>query len=402
MNTDEKKQLLRTFGEWNTFVTDLDKYGDRFWDQSVEPGKWSVREVVAHILRWDHYFYEEAIVKVNAGLPLTVKHLDYDVFNEKSKIYGKAAAKADLASEAVHSRNLIIETIVNLTDEQYDAAYVDADGRPFEVTQYLKDFIWHDRHHMLQIRRLLHFRLEELSLNGWPALQTVIYDGWLLRFAEGYSKRSNSINPIYSNTLELDSKIKSCEEMYEQKGLRPVFKISPFTQPAFLDEELSVRGYEWIDQAIVKTVHLCDVASPSHADIGMESTITESWLDAITVFSKLSEDQRLITKKMLEQSPLEKCYAILHDNGIPVACGYAVIEDGWAGIYDIVTDPSRRNKGYGEQLVLHLLKWSKGRGATDGYLIVVKNNVPANRMYDKIGYVSQYEYGYRVKRSQLG
>jgi hypothetical protein len=29
---------------------------------------------------------------------------------------------------------------------------------------------------------------EELLLNMWPALQTKLYDGWILRFANGYTK----------------------------------------------------------------------------------------------------------------------------------------------------------------------------------------------------------------------
>ncbi|MDB5085123.1 MAG: family N-acetyltransferase, partial [Bacilli bacterium] len=36
--------------------------------------------------------------------------------------------------------------------------------------------------------------IEELTLNNWQPLQTMLYDGWLLRFAGGYTKRANSVN----------------------------------------------------------------------------------------------------------------------------------------------------------------------------------------------------------------
>jgi len=396
----EKEQLLRSFGEWISFVTELANEGERVWNQSAATGKWTVREVVAHILRWDDYFYNEAIAKAAAGLPLTVKHLDYDTFNEAAKAYGKNTPIAELAGQSAKSRKRIIDAVAKLTNEQYEAAYADADGHPFQMAQYIKDFIWHDQHHIEPIMKLKHFRLEEMSLNGWPALQTLLYDGWLLRFAEGYTKRSNSINPIYGHTLELDAKIRACEKQYEQQGIRTIFKITPFSQPASLDEELASRGYELIDRTIVKTVRLADVLSPSHADIRLENMPAEDWLDVLTLFSGLTEEQRSITRKMLEQLALEKCFATLLENGLPVACGFAVIEDGWIGLYDIVTGPGNRNKGYGEQLILHLLQWGKGRGAADSYLLVVKNNAPANRLYEKIGYVPQYEYWYRAKQNQ--
>jgi ribosomal protein S18 acetylase RimI-like enzyme len=179
--------------------------------------------------------------------------------------------------------------------------------------------------------------------------------------------------------------------------MRTVFKITPFIQPESLDDKLAALGYEFNDHSLVKTVHLDMVRQPSHSDICMENVPSEAWLDAVAMFSGLSEEQRTVTRTMMEQSPLSKCFAVLYDNGIPVASGLAVIEDGWVGLYDIVTDPGNRNRGFGEQLVLHLLQWGRREGATEGYLLVVKNNAPANRLYDKIGFEQQYEYWYRIQ-----
>ena len=56
--------------------------------------------------------------------------------------------------------------------------------------------------------------LEELALNAWTSIQTVVYDGWLIRFSNGYTKRANSVNPIYESTGDLDRKIAYCENLF--------------------------------------------------------------------------------------------------------------------------------------------------------------------------------------------
>ena len=50
---------------------------------------------------------------------------------------------------------------------------------------------------------------EELSLNAWPSLQTQFYDGWILRYTNGYSytSRANSVNLLYPSVLNVSEKL---------------------------------------------------------------------------------------------------------------------------------------------------------------------------------------------------
>jgi ribosomal protein S18 acetylase RimI-like enzyme len=87
----------------------------------------------------------------------------------------------------------------------------------------------------------------------------------------------------------------------------------------------------------------------------------------------------------------------LSDNGEAVVCGLGVLEREYIGLFDLVTDPQRRNQGYGAQLVSGLLHWAKANGARYAYLQVEERNTPARHLYgDKLGYQVLYGYWYRV------
>jgi hypothetical protein len=63
-------------------------------------------------------------------------------------------------------------------------------------------------------------RVEEACLNGWPALREVVFDGWLIRLANGHTRRTNSVNLLSPGALPLDHKIRYCETVYTAQGQR--------------------------------------------------------------------------------------------------------------------------------------------------------------------------------------
>jgi hypothetical protein len=97
---------------------------------------------------------------------------------------------------------------------------------------------------------MLKKRIEEAGLNAWPALQQMLYDGWVLRFSKGYTKRANSVNALYPSAIDTREKVAFCEAQYQTRGLTPIFRITPFA-PADLDGILGARGYEKIDTTLV-------------------------------------------------------------------------------------------------------------------------------------------------------
>ena len=67
--------------------------------------------------------------------------------------------------------------------------------------------------------------VQEACLNGWPALRELVFDGWLLRFSGGYTRRANSVHPLSPGMQPLDEKIQYCEALYAAQGLPTLFCI---------------------------------------------------------------------------------------------------------------------------------------------------------------------------------
>jgi len=239
--------------------------------------------------------------------------------------------------------------------------------------------------------------IEELSLNHWQPLSTLLYDGWILRFADGYTKRANSINPLHDSNCDLTNKIEECEKIYTANNLPTVYKITPFVHPIDLDAVLEGNGYSLIDTTSVQTLELDHIDEPKLNSVKINENINAEWLVDFCKLNHVKDKDKNVMERMLSNIKTKKGFISLYYEDQVIACGLGVIEREYIGLYDIVTDINYRNRGFGEQMILNLLKWGKENGAKYSYLAVVSNNYPALRLYSKIGFSEIYKYWYRTK-----
>ncbi|RMF81243.1 MAG: GNAT family N-acetyltransferase [Chloroflexi bacterium] len=238
--------------------------------------------------------------------------------------------------------------------------------------------------------------LEELSFNAWPTFQTIHYDAWLLRFADGYTRRANSISPIYGSALNIDEKIDYCEQVYRARQQPVIFKITPAVHPENLDEYLRDQGYVKEAPTSVQLLSLSGTGTPNTVE-GLTDELTERWVDAFCRMNKIKSQLIPAMRRLLNNIVPPCIFASLqHDDEIR-AVGLGVMERGYLGIYDIVTDPDARRQGLGTRLMLNLLSHGVASGAEYAYLQVMLDNKPALQLYRNLGFTEVYQYWYRVK-----
>ena len=85
--------------------------------------------------------------------------------------------------------------------------------------------------------------VEEFSANCWPASGQILYDGWLLRFDQGYSRHNNCVWPFHVGTLSLEEKFDCCRDQYHARGSTCGFRLCGLPGHDEIQTMLAPRGY---------------------------------------------------------------------------------------------------------------------------------------------------------------
>lgn len=238
---------------------------------------------------------------------------------------------------------------------------------------------------------------EELSFNSHPSLQTQYYDGWILRFSNGYTNRANSVNMIYPSSIDLQTKIQECEKRYAQQNLPCVFKVTDGSDEK-LDKMLEERGYEIVTPTTLMSMDLADKQFSAGNCIITEHA-DEEWLRTYFSLTGCTDSgTRSTAKQMLHIIQETTLYCRLVEEDKSIACASAVIERGYMTLVHVIVDEKYRGRGLGRKLCESLLAEAMQHGAHTAYLQVLRNNQIAISLYEKLGYKNVYSYWYRVKK----
>jgi len=255
------------------------------------------------------------------------------------------------------------------------------------------------------VDRMLIRTIEEAAFGAWPALAQVFDDGWILRFADGHTKRANSVNPTYPSAGDVEQKIARAEGWFRARGLPPIFRLTPLAEPDELDARLAARGYQLIDESRalycpalahgpLRTLARTDLPG---VELRLDARFDRGWLDAYLALSPLDAHKAAALERMLALVVPAARYGWLSEGGRPVAAAFVAVQGGLMGTYDVVTAPAARRRGLMRALLSELQHWAVGEaGAVSGALFVTASNAPAAALYEGMGYRELYRYHYRL------
>ena len=239
--------------------------------------------------------------------------------------------------------------------------------------------------------------MENAARETWPAIEAQQMPYGTLRFANGYTRRANSLALSNPSLAEYHSLLVDSENFFADRLQPAMIRLPCLPQMSKIDRFLEFNGYASEAPSMVMVRHL---------NIGQEVLLQprrldiESWLGNFYTISGRPVAERPNHRQLISQIEGDTFYAVLDSGqGTPACCALAIHCNGFIGIYNVATAPCFRRQQYASHLIAALLFWGRDIGATYAFLQVEECNPPAVKLYRKLGFEEFYRYRYRVKRT---
>jgi ribosomal protein S18 acetylase RimI-like enzyme len=195
----------------------------------------------------------------------------------------------------------------------------------------------------------------------------------------------------------LDAAIEKVISFYKEKDLVPRFQMSEVSKPVELDRDLSERGFSVGLQVEIHTAainHL--VQKETGFDVLISNDISDGWMSVYGESSGYETSTMDTRRDLMKRTTLTKAFALARIDRELAGVGFGVVEDKWLGLFNIAVHPTMRGRGVALAVNTALAKWAHKRGARSAYLQVESENLPALKLYAKLGFQHAYTYWYRM------
>lgn len=235
---------------------------------------------------------------------------------------------------------------------------------------------------------------ETRLVNAWPCFESQLADGWILRFAGGYSKRANSATPILAGATLDAALIDHILAQYAAHRIQPVFRLTSLEAP-HCDALLAERGFASFEPSYGMVAPLTDEHLPD-PEVQIATVPDETWVRETAAAYGGDKAHPDLLMRIVSRIRQRAGFATVTLDERSVAWGLAVAERGFLGLFDIVVAPELRGLGLSRTVVNGLLGWGRVQGCHTAYLQVREANNVARDLYRSLGFTDAYRYTHRI------
>lgn len=220
--------------------------------------------------------------------------------------------------------------------------------------------------------------------------------GWILPFDAGTVGRAKSAVPL-RHGAPATSVLDVIESAYAERGL-PVMLRTP-SLPAFdaFHAQLAGRGYGEEIPTQVQTASVSNVRNVSDgAPAELLTSPSQDWASVFLGEGFDPVDGASRVKKLGQAQG--SLFAVIREDGRPVAAGAAAFSNGWASVHGMRTAQGSRGRGLAARVLATLAAAAGERGYDRMFLQVSGENAPAQALYRRAGFSLAWTYSYWRRR----
>ncbi len=144
-------KTLNHFADFLPWVEKLRTTDKDLWLKPISIGKWSIREILTHIMYWDKNSLEMMVPNMEEGA--TLFFVDIEQNNQEAAVFAQSYITLDaLIDDLIKSR----QQLIGLLNDKYDnTTKFTIDNRNYTYKKFVNVFMHHDEHHIKQIEAFL-------------------------------------------------------------------------------------------------------------------------------------------------------------------------------------------------------------------------------------------------------
>lgn len=150
----DKTYVINHYKKSMDWISDLRSLSEEQWRKPIEPGKWSVAEVIGHLHPWDEFVLNHRIpfFFVDERLP---KGPDVEKLNASAAKKSREQHMDRTITDFITSRSQLLQVLQQFTDEQWQQTFTIGQSEII-IVDYFIGLINHDLHHFSQIQNVIH------------------------------------------------------------------------------------------------------------------------------------------------------------------------------------------------------------------------------------------------------
>jgi GNAT superfamily N-acetyltransferase len=229
--------------------------------------------------------------------------------------------------------------------------------------------------------------LEIAADRCWYTPDREALGGWILRAAQGWTNRANSVLALGDPGLPLDEAISTCQSWYARRGLTTRITV-PLPPGRRVSAALTGAGWTAQPLVLVQTAPIVDLAEADRTVV-LTTEPTPDFLYLVAARKQSLPDVALL---VLAHAPQVRFAEVRGDDGalLAIARGAVTGERLHLGVVEVVA-PARR-RGLARRVGRALGAWAAGIGATGAVLQVEEHNAGAVALYGSMGFRTHHTY----------